>query len=1015
MVTVNASIVPVLHTVCASAAFIAALVVGCKLHYIKIITNAHYTYPDEWFPSVSATIGDRYPERSIFQILIALTSFPRFLLLLGHYMINKSTSCFMVGVLRTVTCGGWVYITSTDDHDAHDVFMISYILLTLPWDLLVIRHSTFKTFKVIAMSTFFAIMVPLVYWFIQHNVYHRPGAYSIYAYFEWSLIILDIAFDALAYNDFKSLSLNLELTSNVGNWFFMFENKESLQPAAANEIQKVIEEELSENSNSFVHDAAADSDDPDYAPEFEESKHEGDVSDLLDDDGALLLSADNTELKIMLQEDEDISYFINKSSSLRVPAQSSIIYIVVNVLNSLLFWTLLTSLLCMVWYFPLWYMGISGYEASILSVTSPLLLYIPAIPMIADIYGPLLTATIGIGAFLVELPETRLLTASLAAGITSLTFASTLRSITNQASVQMYTTTCILGLVGSVILKMAFFSRNPLWPILNEENGGWNKSGLALMALVALFTPHVNAVHYQKLETLPKRSPRFISKLLISAGFGSLIFSIHQLLTDASTIIYWSWEGWASNGSQGPLTWPYSSLTCIAMLLAALTSQSFCGKPLVPSLLLCVSTGILASPSITGWFNYAFGGIVYIFGIIWMIPTFFSKMNIIKSPWAYTLASLFYLIFVLAHVWTVAYAFVPFGWVLRESMGLVLIGSSLLIVFGALFGLKKDVMKKTISKKFWNRVNLLGVLFVGSIGFVTFRLAPTGTPVPYHAEDNLITAGIWTIHFGLDNYMWSSEDKMTQLLKDMEVDVVGLLETDTQRITMGNRDLTSKMAHDLQMYADFGPGPNKHTWGCILLSKFPIVNSTHYLMPSPVGELAPAIHATLQTYDDVLVDVFVFHGGQEEDEEDRRLQSEELARIMGSTDRPSILLSYLVTDPHEGNYNNYVSDKSGMHDIDPSDDDRWCQYILYKNLGRTGYARVSRGSVTDTELQLGKFKVLTEDELVEYGGSIYDADLLDDESDVAESLRFPDNYHGEGQRGHHYHVFDAPRYYQTAW
>ena len=145
MVTVNASIVPVVHTICASAAFLVALIVGCKLHYYKIITNAHYTYPDEWFPSVSATIGDRYPERSIFQILIALTSFPRFLLLLGHFMVNKSAACFVVGVLRTITCGGWVYITSTDDHDTHDVFMIAYIVLTLPWDIMVIRHSDFKT------------------------------------------------------------------------------------------------------------------------------------------------------------------------------------------------------------------------------------------------------------------------------------------------------------------------------------------------------------------------------------------------------------------------------------------------------------------------------------------------------------------------------------------------------------------------------------------------------------------------------------------------------------------------------------------------------------------------------------------------------------------------------------------------------------------------------------------------------------------------------------------------------
>lgn len=185
----------------------------------------------------------------------------------------------------------------------------------------------------------------------------------------------------------------------------------------------------------------------------------------------------------------------------------------------------------------------------------------------------------------------------------------------------------------------------------------------------------------------------------------------------------------------------------------------------------------------------------------------------------------------------------------------------------------------------------------------------------------------------------------------MELDVVGLLESDLQRIIMGNRDTTQFLAEDLGMYVDFGPGPNKHTWGAALLSKFPIVNSTHHLLPSPVGELAPAIHATLDMYGE-LVDVFVFHSGQEEDPEDRRLQTEYLSNLMGSTPRPSILLSYLVTKPQEGNYNTYVSDVSGMRDIDPSDWDRWCEYILYKGLRRVGYARVSRSTITDTELQV---------------------------------------------------------------
>ena len=57
-----------------TAAFFSALVVGAKLHLHKIVQNEFYGYPDEWFPSVSATIGDRYPERAVFQFFIAVTS-----------------------------------------------------------------------------------------------------------------------------------------------------------------------------------------------------------------------------------------------------------------------------------------------------------------------------------------------------------------------------------------------------------------------------------------------------------------------------------------------------------------------------------------------------------------------------------------------------------------------------------------------------------------------------------------------------------------------------------------------------------------------------------------------------------------------------------------------------------------------------------------------------------------------------------------------------------------------------
>ncbi|QLG71358.1 hypothetical protein HG535_0B03980 [Zygotorulaspora mrakii] len=997
MVALSGKIIPLAHTICASAAFLAALAAGYKLHFHKIVRNAHYGYPDEWFPSVSATIGDRYPERSIFQILIALTSFPRFLLLLGHLYLNGSIACFVIGVIRTVTCGGWVYITSTDDHDIHDIFMISYIVLTLPWDIMITRKTTqAKLAKGITASAFFATLVPLLYWYYQHQVKHIAGAYSVYAYFEWSLIGLDIAFDALSYSDFENLIVDLsyEISDN-GTTFFKFDKLKSPKPQSISQGDT----SLSCDEQEYVEDSEAE------------------------------ITADTTIADVIRSNDEEIEIVFEKTEKItvlpdmsRAPSYDSFLYILTNTFNSFMFWTAMTSLTCSIWYFPLWYMGISGYEAAMLFFLGPIVLYIPFMPTVIYQYGVLLSGIIGIGSHFIGSPETRLIVQGVGTAITVATFVLNLKSLLNRQINGSFTITWVFGLVLSVAIKMGCYSNNPLWPIMNAENGGYNKTGLVLVTFFGLLSPYVNSVHFMEAEdieaevTASEKKVSFLTRLFLSLGFGSLIFSIHQLLTDASTVIYWSWEGWGEN-SQGPLSWPWSGLTCTVMLLAGISSLRFSNFSLFPAFLLSVSTAILCIRDITQWTKYIFGGLLYATSIIWLLPSYFVALPLTGSLAVFVWGCLLYIILVLAHVWVVAYAFVPGGWLLRERIEYVLAFSSFCIVLGALsiqFSgpfTKLRNFDRDLSPKFYKIVSYFAFTIISLIGFFTYNLRPTGIPQPYHPDSKLITAGIWTIHFGLDNDMWASEDGMQFLIKEMELDVVGLLETDTQRITMGNRDFSSKLGHDLNMYSDFGPGPNKHTWGCMLLSKFPIINSTHHLLPSPNGELAPAIYATLKTYDDILVDVFVFHGGQEEDDEDRRLQSEKLAELMGNTDRPAILLSYLVTHPHRGYYNNFVSEASGMHDIDPADDDRWCEYILYKKLKRTGYARVTRGTITDTEMQIGKFQVLTEEQVTQYGDSLYEFNKSDYTPNG--DLEFPNKFNDEGERGHRYHVFDKPLYYEV--
>ncbi|KFX86338.1 hypothetical protein V490_09118, partial [Pseudogymnoascus sp. VKM F-3557] len=344
----------------------------------------------------------------------------------------------------------------------------------------------------------------------------------------------------------------------------------------------------------------------------------------------------------------------------------------------------------------------------------------------------------------------------------------------------------------------------------------------------------------------------------------------------------------------------------------------------------CVGAALLTARD--NWTGYSGALVLTVYLLAFSVPMIGAAAK--RSPaTVFGLGFLVYNFVVLFHVWVVAYAFVPGGPLVRERTDWVM-STTMIFIGCGVFTISTPTAAKSytppLPKQRTHTLSLLVVLQLGAICVAYIRF-PTFDYTPYHAPSKLITAGIWTVHFSLDNDMWSSEYRMRDALRDLELDVIGLLESDLQRVIMGNRDTTQFLAEELGMYVDYGPGPDKHTWGAALLSKYPIVESEHHLLPSPVGELAPAIKATLDVYG-TLVDVFVFHSGQEEDDEDRRLQSEYLAELMGKSDRPAILLAYLVTKPKEGNYNTYVSEQSGMKDIDESDWDRWCGQIL----GRQG-------------------------------------------------------------------------------
>ncbi|KAF9272744.1 hypothetical protein BGZ68_002124, partial [Mortierella alpina] len=939
-------------------AFILAFIIGCYAHYYKIVKNGVAGYPDEWFPSVSATTGDWYPERNICQIFIALAAGPRLILCFLWYILSTrnvpasgskgfAKFLFVNDVVRSVACGGWVFVTSSDDHDIHDIAMIVYLLCTIPHVVGTIKtapqNPKSMQYRKLFSYTFFGALIPMVHFFIQHNVHRIPGAYTHYAFFEWSLIFSDLAFDAVCMIDFAAFELRVVDVGVNG-------------------------------------------------------KHDGSTSAL--NDLKTYGGSDSAAASIgSIKPFEAISF-------------ASDVYL------AFVFWSMLTSLPLMIWYFPLWHMGLSGYEAFLFCNVSAVLLGINFLRRgIERSKGFVhLLSLVGVLSYKIHDPAQRLMAVAAGVSLSLLTWGATLFGQRHQnGRAERGVLTLALGLILHNVVKQAWWANNPIWPIMNENTGGQNMIGLVLGILASVQVMLRKEPGEDEPQTIQKTGE---SWLLAAISAGGYLFCLHSMFTDSTTISRWSLGGYPNTGPQ-PVP---GGLMVIAAMAVGLTLSS--KRRWVTSLIWWIigTAGLAVLHFFEGDVGFA-GGIVFTVYALSLFPTLFRSLSHQPPGRTFLVAMLVYNIFALAHVWVVAYAFVPVGVWMRERTDYVLIAMQTSILLG-IFNSNSTawtVVSEARSRsafsvaRLYSKLSLVG-LVLASLS-VCYNRLPKSTPQPYHPDHKLITAGIWTIHFAIDNDMYSSEIRMRDAIRDLELDVIGLLESDLQRMIMGNRDLTQFLSEDLNMYADYGPGPTKHTWGCTMLSKFPIKRSTHHLLPSPKGELACAIHATLDVYGKE-VDVIVSHNGQEEDLLDRQLQTTELGRIMRESDNPFLFLGYVVTQPGKGQeIYEMLMDGGHVHDIEVSDWDRWCQYLAFRGVKRTGYARVSHGGITDTEIQVGKYQLL-EDHPTSWDRSQSIEDFKKEETyaqisehQVPEGMRFPSMFQGEGIRKHRFHVFDRPYYY----
>lgn len=248
------------------------------------------------------------------------------------------------------------------------------------------------------------------------------------------------------------------------------------------------------------------------------------------------------------------------------------------------------------------------------------------------------------------------------------------------------------------------------------------------------------------------------------------------------------------------------------------------------------------------------------------------------------------------------------------------------------------------------------LLFVLALGTV-WRFASHASPqvINVRSADRVdIRAAVWAVHFGYDNFGRNSFDRIVSRLRESRANIVGLVETDLARIFNGNWDLVDYLQHRMGWFADYGPGTLNNTWGCSLLSRFPIIEVHRVNLPSPQGEVACLIEATVEVSSQ-RVKVVVSHFGNSPHHLDRLLQAadslERGARFNLAASH-ALWLGYLTDRP--GSISHQMMLSAGWVDSTNALD-RWCLYIFSQRLSQISFERLPQLDDSDTEIQVASY------------------------------------------------------------
>jgi endonuclease/exonuclease/phosphatase family metal-dependent hydrolase len=220
------------------------------------------------------------------------------------------------------------------------------------------------------------------------------------------------------------------------------------------------------------------------------------------------------------------------------------------------------------------------------------------------------------------------------------------------------------------------------------------------------------------------------------------------------------------------------------------------------------------------------------------------------------IGSLFLLTMIFGHVFTTVYDYIPVVgpffrdkfWLIYFTVGIVMV-IPLLLTKERAYAFTRPPIPSEVTK-------IVSIISFSAIIGVFITMAKPFPPADQSGPIRVLT---YNIQQGYSEYGERNFEGQLELIKEINADLIGLQESDNNRISGGNADIVRYFADNLNMYSYYGPKPITGTFGIALLSRYPIENQKTFFMYSQ-GEQTATIHAQI-TIENKTYNVFVTHLG----------------------------------------------------------------------------------------------------------------------------------------------------------